>query len=385
MPATFKITSPFLINLKRLIGILPGGKSKLASYAAALFLTRTYESCQKNPTDVLFNLEEEFNKTLAEVESLYEDAPVNSTGSPSALGVKPGETIVPTNAMKKYKQTNSKLEKRMRAQHTKPHSSIRMMYRRGAFAVGGLTNEETTLQYHAELNPKVWEKSGKLKDEVRGKLMQIAEAWRKFADIDEDRVIDIIITGGNCNFNYTPQSDIDLHLVVTRNTVLDHAVDCQCESCHVNRKFVDDYLQDKKILWMLTHLDISIYGYPVELYAQDVNEVPHFGRGVYSVKKDEWIQAPEYLNLDFESDYHLQKKVNFYKNAIDKLILNNADDDSIKTIKDKIKNMRGDSIAKGGEFAFGNLVFKDLRNAGYLDKIDAYQKSKQDKSLSLGD
>jgi hypothetical protein len=52
-------------------------------------------------------------------------------------------------------------------------------------------------------------------------------------------------------------------------------------------------------------------------------------------------------------------------------------------IKQKIKKMRGDSIAKSGEFAFGNLVFKELRNQGYLDKMDTYQKSNQDKALSL--
>ena len=45
--------------------------------------------------------------------------------------------------------------------------------------------------------------------------------------------------------------------------------------------------------------------------------------------------------------------------------------------------MRGDSIAQGGEFAFGNLVFKELRNAGYLDKLSDYDKSRKDKALSL--
>ena len=68
---------------------------------------------------------------------------------------------------------------------------------------------------------------------------------------------------------------------------------------------------------------------------------------------------------------------------IDHLIANSSDDDSIDAVKKKIKNMRGDSIGKDGEFAFGNLVFKDLRNAGYLDKMDDYEKSRRDKALSL--
>ena len=45
--------------------------------------------------------------------------------------------------------------------------------------------------------------------------------------------------------------------------------------------------------------------------------------------------------------------------------------------------MRSDSIAKQGEFALGNLVFKDLRNSGYIDKLNIYKKERMDKNLSL--
>ena len=40
-------------------------------------------------------------------------------------------------------------------------------------------------------------------------------------------------------------------------------------------------------------------------------------------------------------------------------------------------------IAKGGEFSFENLVFKELRNRGYLDKINKYEQGLKDKALSL--
>ena len=213
-----------------------------------------------------------------------------------------------------------------------------------------------------------------LKSEVRGKLLQIADTWRDFAKIHPDTITDIILTGGNANYNYTPQSDLDLHLIINRG---------EFNGSMIDRAFVDEYLQDKKILWTLTHSGINIYGYPVELYAQDINDQPHSGQGVYSVMHDHWIQEPEYLNLNFESDPNLQDKVDFYKDMIDKLIDQQADSDSIDTLKERIKSMRGDSIAQGGEFAFGNLVFKELRNAGYLDKLSDYDKSRKDKALSL--
>ena len=335
-----------VINLKRLLGKLPGGKSRLASFAAALYLVRENPSLsESNLTNMLFTLEEDFKKTYDEVLQIYEDAPMMSSGSGIVYGTKPGETVVTKKAAKKYKEKN-----------------ILQLIRR--------VQEDTTLQYHNTLNPKIWQNS-RLKDEVRGKLIQIADAWAKFANIPNSLIVDIIITGGNVNYNYTDQSDIDLHLVIDRNLF------------NPDRQLTDDYLQDKKILWTLSHNDLHIYGYPVELYAQDVAETPHSGQGVYSIMHDEWIQQPQNLGINFARNYYLQKKVKFYKDLIDKMISQNATDGTLDMIKQKIRKMRGDSIAKNGEFAFGNLVFKDLRNQGYLDKMDNYQRSNQDKALSL--
>jgi hypothetical protein len=107
------------------------------------------------------------------------------------------------------------------------------------------------------------------------------------------------------------------------------------------------------------------------------------GQGVYDVSNDEWIQAPVNLQLDFNSDPLLQKKVEYYKQMIDKLIVDKADSDTMDKVKDKIRGMRGAAIEKGGEFSFENLVFKELRNLGYLDKMDEYEKEMKDKDLSL--
>ena len=87
-----------------------------------------------------------------------------------------------------------------------------------------MINEELdlTLQYHDELNPKIWVDEDKLKPIVREHLLKIAKVWAKTAKIEDDAIEDIIITGGNVNYNYTKQSDIDIHLVVDmKKTILD--------------------------------------------------------------------------------------------------------------------------------------------------------------------
>ena len=71
-----------VINLKKLIAKVPGGGTKIATIAAALLLLRSDPKKLKEETitDELFNLEEEFNITIRELQ-LIEDgsAAVNST------------------------------------------------------------------------------------------------------------------------------------------------------------------------------------------------------------------------------------------------------------------------------------------------------------------
>jgi hypothetical protein len=52
-------------------------------------------------------------------------------------------------------------------------------------------------------------------------------------------------------------------------------------------------------------------------------------------------------------------------------------------MKKKLADMRSAGISKHGEFSFENLVFKELRNRGVLDKMNKYEKTLKDRSLSL--
>lgn len=334
-----------IINLKRLLAQLPGGSSNIANIAAGLLLLKQWGLKRESIHRKMFTFEEDFNQML----KVVEDAPVMSSGSGAVYGTRAGETVVTKKAASKYKRNNKTDQK----------------------AINKLFAESISLTYHQELNPKLWDADMTLKPEVKAHLMQIAFAWATFAKIPIELVQDIIITGGNVNYNYTNLSDVDLHLIIDRNAL------------NPNREFVDEYLSDKKMLWTLTHNSLNIYGYPVELYAQDLEELPHQDQGVYSIQNDYWIQRPRYLGLDFEQDYHLQKKADFYKKLIDKMIDQHANQETMDMLKKKISKMRGDSIAKGGEFGFGNLVFKELRNTGYLDKMTSYTKSDLDKALSL--
>lgn len=229
-------------------------------------------------------------------------------------------------------------------------------------------SSDLTLRYHDQLNSKLWQ-GDKLKPEVREKLIEIGNAWAEFSSIPQEAIKDMILVGGNANFNYTDFSDIDLHLLVDK----DDMPDCP--------DLLDDYLKDKKQLWSLSH-DISIYGHDVELYAQDVNAEFPANQGVYSLTQDNWMVPPTKQEVNFD-DPNLIRKIEDYVNKINGLIDSNAEDESFKKLKKKFAEMRKAGIKKAGEFSQENLIFKELRNKGYLDRMNQYIKSKEDEKLSL--
>lgn len=229
--------------------------------------------------------------------------------------------------------------------------------------------QKITFKYHDTLNQKIWS-GNKLKPEVKMKLVRIGQAWSEFANIPQTAILDMILVGGNANYNYTEFSDVDLHLVVDK----DKLPDCP--------DLIDDYLRDKKQLWSLTH-NIKIYGHDVELYAEEEGAERPSNQGVYSVKFNKWLSEPKYEDPKVDKIL-LKKKTKDIMDKIDIFINGKSNDISeMRRLKEKLRGMRSASLRKGGEFSIENLVFKELRNNKYLSKFSDYITSKKVKELSL--
>jgi len=227
-----------------------------------------------------------------------------------------------------------------------------------------------TLEHHDELNSKFWNEKN-LKPEVRKHLMMIANKWAVFSKIPKNGIKEIVLTGGNANYNYTKFSDLDVHLIVDFDTVSD------CD-----KEFVDEFLRDKKTIWQLTH-DIKIYGTTVELFAHE-DRAHKKSQGVYSITKDKWVQEPKKEKIKYNEDDLLKSKVEHYVHMINYALKHHTDDiETLKKMKKRIKGMRDSAIQKAGEFSVENLVFKELRNRGILDKMSEHIRNLQDKKLSL--
>jgi hypothetical protein len=113
-----------ITKLKRLLAKVPGGSSRIASYAAALYLIKESEEIEKPG---YFLNEEQLESKLAEYMSvvqenrayddMFEDAIANAAGNGdiAGIGIGPdGEPGVTKSAMRKYKKKKEQPLKRFK-------------------------------------------------------------------------------------------------------------------------------------------------------------------------------------------------------------------------------------------------------------------------------
>ena len=80
---SFKTFDVMILKLKRLLGKVPGGKSRIASYAAALWLIREYDESKSEEqilnedVDYLKYIHQVRNERFSRFRKMIEDAPVN--------------------------------------------------------------------------------------------------------------------------------------------------------------------------------------------------------------------------------------------------------------------------------------------------------------------
>ena len=196
-------------------------------------------------------------------------------------------------------------------------------------------------------------------------LLKIAEDFKQYVGVPFT-VIDVIIAGSNASFNYTEQSDLDLHLIVNFDSI-------ECD------RAAQELFDSKRRLYKKDH-DLSIYNIPVEVYAEDLDH-PAISSS-YSVLNKQWIKHPN-NNPPVTDPAELEHMVKVW-------------DQVIQTVKDKndlksARNIMGLLVRyrqlglelKDGEFSIPNLVYKRLRNSSSLKQLQSVIDDLHNQELSL--
>lgn len=222
--------------------------------------------------------------------------------------------------------------------------------------------------YNKILNPEFWTDNKQLRPEIRTALLKIANTF--FKDIElQFHIRDVLFLGSSANYNWTPTSDCDLHLLVDFN---------ELPMAPEAAKLLTKTLAKK---WNEEH-NISIKGHNVEIYIQDVQE-ENRATGVYSLIQNKWIKEAMPQNIVLNKNL-IQSKYTTWVNRINSAIFSN-NLEKLKKVMSDLTKMRETGLSTAGEFSTENLVFKILRQRDVIGKFKTAIQNLKNKQLSVKD
>lgn len=219
------------------------------------------------------------------------------------------------------------------------------------------------IEIHNELNPKIWE-GYELREDVEKKLLDIVNEFIKSLDVSIN-VVDVHIVGSNASFNYTEDSDLDLHIVAN------------LDSDNCDRALLM-MIYDKEKKEFNDKYDIKIRGIDVEIYVEDVRSNT-VSNGIYSLLRKEWIKKPVKIEVP---EINIDKELSIWKDKIEDAS-EKGDVQRLNRLLNTLYLVRKNSIAVDGEFGKGNLIFKGVRSLGLIDRLRNAIVSKRSNELSI--
>ena len=233
-------------------------------------------------------------------------------------------------------------------------------------------NVDEAIEKHDTLNPKLWDENNELKPEVRKKIEEIVQKFDdnlKENDVELD-VKDITIIGSNANYNYSPDSDVDIHIIADTSVYPDQ------EDLAMKVYLAYKSLFNNKYDPTLNGIEAEIYVEPDEVHANS--------NGVYSLK-DGWLKEPEQVDVPEIDPNHVQELIQPFEDRYNELINSDPSVSDVDKLIDDIYLQRQQSILKDGEFGDGNICFKEFRNRGYLQNLRDLKVELENKEMSLND
>ena len=232
-----------------------------------------------------------------------------------------------------------------------------------------------TIEKHEDLNPALFDENGKLKPAVKDKVNEIVDEFLKdFVEVEVELTVqDIILTGSNASYNYTKDSDLDIHIIADTSKISDtlnlHKVIYNAYKSAFNRRF-----------------EIELNKVPVEVYVE-TQDTPLVSNGIYSVVKDEWIKEPTKEDIPEVDQDAIDKAFKpweeKYKALVNKINGSTTDETAIDTFINDLYDLRQKGLSTDGEYSIENLVFKEMRNNGYLDNLKELRHKVIARRLSL--
>ena len=141
-----------------------------------------------------------------------------------------------------------------------------------------------SIEKHDTLNPKLWGDNEELLPEVKEGIEKIV--YQFVAELKENdvelKVLDTILVGSNASYNYTKDSDLDVHIIADTSII-----PCEYGLLPIIYNMAKSQFNSK--------YDITLHDVPVELYVEDMNTSAN-SNGIYSLKNG-WVKKPVAMDI----------------------------------------------------------------------------------------
>lgn len=219
---------------------------------------------------------------------------------------------------------------------------------------------------NSELNPALFDNdTQKLKPEVKDEILTYVENLLNNMASKDIYVHpnDIQLIGSNAGYLYTPESDVDVHIITDQPLNKDNFEQLRAE-------FVD----------YTTSNPLDIDGYIVELNLEDGVNMEASAKRRYSILGNDWVDDSNteevYTVEDLAKVDGYEDVVDDYSKRIDDVISSDSYAEAV-ALKQEIRSNRSEDLANIGSLSMGNVVFKELRNNGKFGELREFIKNKE--------
>lgn len=231
-----------------------------------------------------------------------------------------------------------------------------------------------TFELRDSLPPEIFDEEGRVRPEVRAKLLLAADDFWDSMDATEGvEPLDVLLVGSLAGYSWSEFSDVDLHVLAEYSDIDE------------DEELVRDYGMKARSVWNHGH-DVRVGPYEVEVYLQDAQD-PHITPGIYSLVDDMWVVEPTKERPVVDLRDAVAKAEALMRLADDAVEALASDSERgfelVDRFKDKLYRMRQAGLEEAGLYSVENVAFKMLRRNGYIDKVKDATKAALDAELSV--
>ena len=201
--------------------------------------------------------------------------------------------------------------------------------------------------------PDLWDSAQHLDPTIRANLLQMANDFYEKTELPAP-VIDIYLMGSAANYNWTPDSDIDVHVIIDYTKL------------QMPQETAFKTVKTAGAQWNAEH-NILIKGHKVEMNIQNSAEQKPYVTGIYSLVNDQWLRKP------FKMPFNLDRQVLKFQYETMKNYLNNTirsrDREQMKAAKKYLDAYRQYGLDTYGELSYENIIYKMLRARGLIKQL----------------